>query len=476
MMSSVLRRTPAIQFTVAALLCLLVGTCQRAPSTLEQILALGQLRVVTRNSPTAYYIGANGPEGPEYDLVRQFAHELGVALYIYTVPGFADIRSQLASGRAHIAAAGLTVNDAWGAVLFGPSYQQVRQHLIYRQGRPKPRSLLEINGSRLEISAGSPQAETLRMVRERLPTLSWVERRRGDSVELLGDVADGTIDYTIVDSTEFSLGRNFHQQVRVGFDLMAGESIAWAMNARDASLQQRVTEFFRRMTGGGQLAAILDRYYGRSDRFEYVGARDFIRDVQGLLPQYRKWFEEAAVKIGEDWRLIAAIGYQESRWDPAAVSPTGVRGLMMLTEDTAEHLGIADRTDPHQSILGGARYYASIRAKIPARIAEPDRTWLALAAYNVGFGHLEDARILTQLHHRNPDSWQDVRAFLPLLAQEFWYTQTARGYARGWEPVRYVDNIRSYLDILEWVAADSGPVTTTAANEKGTRGNSGAVN
>ena len=466
---------PAIQFAAAALLCLLVGTCQRVPSTLEQIQTLGQLRVVSRNSPTAYYNGANGPEGPEYDLVRQFAHELGVSLFIYTVPAFADIRAQLASGRAHLAAAGLTINNAWGdSVLFGPAYQQVRQHLIYKQGRPKPRSLKEINGSRLEITAGSSQAETLRLVRERMPTLAWVERRRGDSVELLGDVAGNTIDYTIVDSTEFALGRNFHQQVRVGFDLMAGESIAWAMNSRDDSLQQRVNAFFERMTGGGQLAAILDRYYGRSDRFDYVGARGFIRDVQALLPQYRKWFEEAAGTIGEDWRLIAAMGYQESRWDPNAVSPTGVRGLMMLTEDTAAHLGIADRTDPHQSILGGARYYQSIRTKIPARIAEPDRTWLALAAYNVGFGHLEDARILTQMHRRNPDSWQDVRAFLPLLAQEFWYTQTERGYARGWEPVRYVDNIRSYLDILEWVAADSGP--KTAANEGTALSRAGATN
>jgi peptidoglycan lytic transglycosylase F len=464
MSNSVLQRTPATQFAAAALLCLLVGTCQRVPSTLEQIQTLGELRVITRNSPTAYYSGANGPEGPEYDLVRQFAHDLGVSLLIYPVPAFADIRAQLANGRAHIAAAGLTINDAWGdSVIFGPPYQQVRQHLIYRQGRPKPRSLKEINGSRLEITAGSPQADTLRLVRERLPTLVWVERRRGDSVELLGDVARNAIDYTLVDSTEFALGRNFHQQVRVGFDLMAGESIAWAMNSRDESLQQRVNAFFQRVTAGGQLAAILDRYYGRSDRFDYVGARGFIRDVQALLPQYRKWFEEAAGKIGEDWRLIAAMGYQESRWDPNAVSPTGVRGLMMLTADTAAHLGIADRTDPHQSIVGGARYYQAIRARIPARIAEPDRTWLALAAYNVGYGHLEDARILTQMHRRNPDSWQDVRAFLPLLAQEFWYTQTARGYARGWEPVRYVDNIRSYLDILEWVAADSGP--KAAAND-----------
>jgi len=179
--------------------------------------------------------------------------------------------------------------------------------------------------------------------------------------------------------------------------------------------------------------------------------------VQSRLPRYRQWFEEAATHVGEHWRLLAAIGYQESKWDPDAVSPTGVKGLMMLTESTAQQIGVSDRTDPKQSIRGGAVYFSSVRDKIPARILEPDRTWLALAAYNVGFGHLEDARVLAQTAGRDPDSWQDVRAFLPLLAQEYWYAQTKRGYARGWEPVRFVDNIRSYLDILEWVAADSGP-------------------
>ncbi len=451
-------RAPAIRFTAGAILCLLVGTCQRVPATLEQIRTLGELRVVTRNSPTAYYLGADGPEGPEYDLVRQFAAELGVALYIYTVPGFADIREQIANGRAHLAAAGLTINDAWGnAIAFGPPYQQVRQHLIYRQGKPKPRSLKDINGSHLEVAAGSAQAETLRRVRDRFPDLAWVERGRGDSLDLLGDVAEGAIDYTIADSTEFALGRNYHNAVRVGFDLMAGESLAWVMNSRDDSLKQRVSRFFVNVTRSGRLAAVLDRYYGKSDRFDYVGPRKFLRDVQDRLPRYRQWFEEAAAGVGEDWRLIAAIGYQESHWLPNAVSPTGVRGLMMLTRDTARHIGVIDRVDPRESIFGGARYYAMVRAKIPQRILDPDRTWLALAAYNVGIGHLEDARILTQMHGRNPDSWQDVRAFLPLLAQKYWYTQTKHGYARGWEPVRYVDNIRGYLDILEWVAADSGP-------------------
>jgi membrane-bound lytic murein transglycosylase MltF len=91
---------------------------------------------------------------------------------------------------------------------------------------------------------------------------------------------------------------------------------------------------------------------------------------------------------------------------------------------------------------------------VPARIPEPDRTWLALAAYNIGFGHLEDARILTEQRGRNPDRWQDVRAVLPLLTQEQWFLKTKRGYARGYETVRFVDNVRAYLDILEWVAPD----------------------
>jgi membrane-bound lytic murein transglycosylase F len=450
-------RARAFKLTIGALACALLGTCERVPTTLEQILALGELRVVTRNSPTAYYLGADGPEGPEYDLIRQFAAELGVALYIYTVPGFADIRANVASGHAHIAAAGLSISDTWGdGVTFGPPYQQVRQHLVYRQGRAKPRSLQDVNGMHLEVVAGSAQAAVLRRIRDGYPELAWVERR-GDTLELLGAIADKEIDYTIADSTEFALGRNYHPQIRVAFDLMAGESLAWAMSARDDSVKERVERFFSELTQSGGLTSVLERYYGRSERFDYVGARSFVRDVQSRLPRFRQWFEEAATTVGEDWRLIAAIGYQESHWDPNAISPTGVRGLMMLTEQTAQQLGVADRTDPRQSIRGGAHYFASVREKMPARIPEPDRTWLALAAYNVGFGHLEDARVLTQSAGRDPDSWQDVRAFLPLLAQEYWYVQTKRGYARGWEPVRFVDNIRSYLDILEWVAADSGP-------------------
>jgi membrane-bound lytic murein transglycosylase F len=290
-----------------------------------------------------------------------------------------------------------------------------------------------------------------------VPNLSWVENPTTETEELLYRLSRREFDYTVADSNEFAIGRAFHPDIRIAFDLSGGKALAWAVDGRDPSLLRRVTAFYASLKADGRLASILNTYYGDVDRFDYIQARVFIDDIERRLPQYRHWFKEAAAQIGVDWRLLAAIGYQESHWDPLATSPTGVRGLMMLTEETARALGVADRLDPHDSIFGGAQYFLRVRNQVPARIAEPDRTWMTLAAYNVGLGHLEDARILTQMHGKNPDSWDDVRDHLPLLTQTKWYTQVKRGYARGWEPVRFVENIRSYMDILDWVAADSGP-------------------
>lgn len=453
----------SISLAIAVLAFGLLGTCQRVPTLLEQIRDLGELRVVTRNSPTAYFLGASGPEGPEYELANRFAAKLGVALYIYTVPRLTQIKDEITSGRAHLAAAGLSVSNDWqDTIAYGPTYQQIRQHLVYRMGQAKPRDMAAVNGSHLEVIAGSRHAELLEQLRNTMPDLVWVENRRDESLDLAARVANGDIDYTITDSTEFAVARALYPDIRIAFDLPDEQPVAWALRRDDASLAAEVRSFFAEETASGALAELVDRYFGQNDRFEYVGARDFIAHVGQRLPRYRDWFKEAAASIGEDWRLLAAIGYQESQWNANAISPTGVRGIMMLTEDTARAVGITDRADPRQSILGGARYFISMRDMIPERIGEPDRTWLALAAYNVGYGHLEDARILTQMRHHNPDSWQDVRAHLPLLAQEKWYVQVKRGYARGWEPVRFVDQVRGYLAVLEWYGDDD---RATGANE-----------
>ena len=443
---------------LAIIATLLLGTCSQPPTVLDQIIQSGELRVVTRNLPSAFYLGAAGPQGPEFELASRFAAELGVRLYIYSVPNVGDVMRELQSHRAHIAAAGLTRGMRLPPdTAFGPPYQQVREHLIYRQGSARPRNLSQVANAHIEVVSGSAHAATLEQARLAVPNLSWVENPSAETEELLYRLSRRDFDYTVADSNEFAIGRTFHPDIRVAFDLSAGKSLAWALDTRDRSLLKRVTAFYASLKAEGRLASILDTYYGDVDRFDYIQARVFIDDIEQRLPQYRQWFKEAAAQIGVDWRLLAAIGYQESHWVPTATSPTGVRGLMMLTEDTAAALGIADRLEPRASIFGGAQYFIMARSQIPSRIPEPDRTWMTLAAYNVGFGHLEDARILTQMHRRNPDSWDDVREHLPLLTQEKWYTQVKRGYARGWEPVRFVENIRSYMEILDWVAGDTAP-------------------
>jgi membrane-bound lytic murein transglycosylase F len=229
------------------------------------------------------------------------------------------------------------------------------------------------------------------------------------------------------------------------------------MHSRDQSLLDEATGFLEEIRGDGTLAQLVERYYGHVGRLNFVDSRDFRRHLNLRLPPLIPFFKKAAGQTGIDWRLLASIGYQESHWDSTAVSPTGVRGIMMLTRATARQMKVRQRTDPEQSILGGARYLKVIERKIPDRIREPDRMWLTLAGYNVGFGHLEDARILTQRQGGDPDKWQDVKKRLPLLSEKKWYKSTKHGYARGREPVQFVENIRSYYALLKRLIPDQPP-------------------
>jgi membrane-bound lytic murein transglycosylase F len=439
-------------FTYLAVAALL-ATCQEMPSKLEQVKTVGELRVVTRNSPTAYYIGVNGPVGPEYDLVKGFADSLDVELTITPVESFDQIIPTIVARDAHMAAAGLSATEARKELVrFSDPYHQVSQHLIYRLGTGKPRSLDDVADGRIAVMAGSSHIETLEALQKENPALDWNPQRNAEVADLLMQVANDEIDYTVADSTDFNIIRNYHPELRVALDLEVADPIAWAFPADgDDSLVKAANRYLKRTKRDGSLARILDRYYGHTDKFDYVGTRSFLRHYERRLPRYREMFARAADENGFDWRLLAAIGYQESHWRPGAVSPTGVRGIMMLTEATADYLGIEDRVDPQSSISGGARFLRRLKRRLPETIRDPDRTWLALAAYNVGYGHLMDARRIVELQGGNPNAWIDVADALPLLAQRKWYSRVIYGYARGWEPVLYVENVRTYLDILRWL-------------------------
>ena len=429
----------------------LLPSCTEHPSALDSIRARNEIRVVTLNTPTCFYYGAQGAEGLEYKLAKTFAAELGVRLVMYPVSGEHAMQAELAAGRADIAAAQLTATRDWNRVGDAAApYAQVAQFVVYRRDEKRPRSTLQIEAAKLAVRAGSPQEQMLeRMKKTVAPGLQWVDTAPNNA-DPLEDVNSGDAAYALVDSREFSFARHLYPDVLIGFSLPEARSVQWITRRGARDLLAAVNRFFRLLAESGRLARLQQEETGNHRSFEYEESREFQAHLGERLPQFQPWFEAAAAQTGVDWHLLAAIGYQESKWDPKAQSDDGALGVMMLTSDTAAAMGISDRTNPQQSITAGALYLADVRSKIPTRIPEPDRTWLTVAAYNVGFGHLEDARIIAQSRGQNPDSWADVRQQLPLLAQERWYSKAKRGYARGWEPVQFVDRVQRFLTLLSW--------------------------
>jgi membrane-bound lytic murein transglycosylase F len=431
---------------------LLGSGCQPADDNkLNAVQRSGELVVLTRNSQTTYYEGPDGPTGFEYDLAQAFAKSLGASLTIKVADRFADILPMTASAEVDFAAAGLTVTALRAEqVRFTPPYQIIRQQVVHNAKTKPPAHVAEMVNRQIEVIAGSSYVERLEQLKQQHPRLTWITVGNMETEELLLQVQEGLIDLTVSDSNIIALSRQFNPDLRVAFDLGDPENLAWAFPpGPDDSLFQAAARFIEAMRASGELDRLIERYYGAASRFNPINIAAFMQKIETNLPHFKPVFEEAAQRYLLDWRLLAAMSYQESYWNPDAVSPTGVRGIMMLTETTAQHLGMSDRQDVRQSVYGGSTYLHTLRDRLPERIPEPDRTWMALAAYNVGINHLEDARIITQTQGADPDKWNDVKERLPLLAKTAWYSKTKHGYARGYEPVQYVNRVRTYYEILK---------------------------
>ena len=456
-MSAIIRRHAAIGIAGCLLLAGILGILwllqQPSRPLLQRIQQQGVLVVGSRHAPTVYFQGADGPDGFEYALAQLFTEYLGVELRFVFPSNLDALFDATARGTVHMAAAGLTITPEREQQLrFSVPYEQITEQIVYRLGSRRPRSLTEIAPGDLHVIARSSHEETLRALRKNeLPTLSWQSHAHVSSDELFDAIDRQKIRLTIADSNELELSRRLFKHAAVAFELGGARPIAWAFRKTvDDSLRQAANDFLLEVQEDGTLQRLKARFFGHTGRLNFVDTREFWRGVRDRLPALRPYFERAAEQTGIDWRLLAAIGYQESHWQADAVSPTGVRGVMMLTQATAEQMGITDRRDPEQSIIGGAKYLRTIEKRIPARIQEPNRLWLTLAGYNVGFGHLEDARILTERDGANPDLWLEVKRRLPLLAQKKYYKTLRHGFARGQEPVDYVDHIRNYYDLLVW--------------------------
>ncbi len=431
-------------------------TACEQPTSLEKIQKHQTLHVITRNAPAVYFEGRDGPMGFEYELAKLFADELDLKLDVKIASTRSQILSALDNDYTNIAIAGMVASEARAdRYQYSSAYMETTPVVVYRYGNTRPRSISDLIGKRVAVVSDSYHQEELQHLSKNSPELAdqleW-QALDVETIDLMKRIEDKEIDYAIITSSELEIHQAYYPRVKKAFEIGKTQQISWYFpNTTDHSLINAVNNFFSRIEDDGTLLDLKERYFGHLGQLNYVGARTYIKHINQRLPKYEEVFKKYSEEHNIDWRLMASMGYQESHWRPRAVSPTGVRGLMMLTRTTAKEMGIQNRLDPEASIKGGIAYFAKMKKRIPDQILEPDRTWLAMAAYNVGYGHLEDARILTEKAGKDPNKWVDVKNFLPLLQKKKYYKQTRYGYARGNEPVIYVQNIRRYYDVLTWM-------------------------
>jgi membrane-bound lytic murein transglycosylase F len=447
-----------IQLFFLPVLCvLLISSCGDKKTVLESIRESGELRFVTVESPLTYFKGSDGKaEGLEYELASMFAASLNLDLKLIVVKNKHDVTSLINKNKAHIGSSASALSGYPDNTLeYGPAYITARRQLVYHQKNRRAGSITDIKEDEVVIGEDVSYQMLLKKLSFFYPDLAWRVLENKSMTEILKMVNDLKEPMAIADSNWIDMYRYLFPEIRVAFDITGELPVAWVYQLNsDRSLDEAVRKYFNKINKNGSLDKLINQYYKYAKSFDYIDTRVFIENVHKTLPKYKELFIKSARETELDWFFLAAMSYQESHWNPEAKSSTGVRGLMMLTKDTARSLGVDDRLDPQQSILGGARYLIKMKARIPERIQGEDRLWFALAAYNVGFGHLQDARRLTQSQGGDADKWLDVRERLPLLADESWHQETRYGYARGSEPVIYVKNIRRYYDILKWKDAE----------------------
>lgn len=447
----------------ALVLLMLLGSltsCSKAPAPADEPAGLPDkaggnvITFVTINSPNTYYVNEHDDyAGLEYELAQLFVQSLGppFSLKFVVVDSFAKVIPALLNNKADIGAADITITTERKKIIdYSVPYHDVQQQLAYNRDKAKPpKKLADLEGKLLVIPSGTSFVERVSTLSVEHPSLAWREVNHTNSEQLIENLANAEIEYTIADSHLLAVMQNYYPNIGMAFPLGEPEKIAWAMaKGSNPKLLSKINGFFKKIKADGTLRNLIDRYHGNTKRLNPLDVKTFLARSQTLLPKYTRLFKNAQDSTDIDWRLLAAMSYQESHWDTFSTSPTNVRGLMMLTEATSDMMKVTDRLDPAQSIPAGAKYLLWIKDRLPTRIPEPDRTFMALAAYNIGVGHVEDGRVLAQRLKLNPDRWADVKSALLKLNDPDYYMNAKHGYCSCGAPIVYTESIRSYYQIL----------------------------
>lgn len=427
----------------------LLASCTKDPRSLKDLQKSNQIKVGIRNAPTTYYQNRDGDYvGFEHDMVKSYAEYLNIKPKFIVYDSTQEILDALRLNKIDLAAAGLSQTESRKEeFLFSKSYKSVEQNLVCRKDI-NIKTLKQLKPYDLKVPKGTSYEDILKVLKKENPDLMWSTEKSTSTVELLRSVGEEELDCTVADSSIASIIRRYYPDINIIMNLGKPSKLSWFFNEENKELQESVNFWLNDIVSKNDIRVWNEKYFAFTKEFDRFDILKFIERIETRLPKYKKLFMEAEEKYGWSWELLATISYQESHWNPKAKSPTGVRGLMMLTRATAKEMKVKNRLDPRQSIMGGAKYLKKLESRIPKYIPKPDRVWMALAAYNVGFAHLRDARGVAAWINNNPNRWSGVRKALPLLSKKKYYKKLPNGYARGWEPVIYVNRIRNYYDLL----------------------------
>jgi len=438
------------QFLLLYLLTNVLTSCSDGLSQLERIQSRGTLRVALIATPPLYFPDESLFRGYDYEIISAYAASIGAELEIMRANTIGEIGTLLKQGKVHVGVGGSSPAYPDNKILNAQAYNEDEWYVIGHRNKKLPKSIEEITPSTVIVAKDSKPALVLSDLKKEHASLFWLELPNGNTRQVLEQVNKGNFKLSIINADIYAYYRYLYPEIKVAFILDKKYSSHWltSKHDEDKSLSTSINNFITSYKKSGQLEKRYNNYFHHLKGFNYVDTLYYLRRIKSKLPNYNTLFKKAALSNQLDERFLAAISYQESHWNNNARSHTGVQGLMMLTKDTAKRVGVKDRLDPEQSIMGGAKYLNILKASLSERIQEPDRSWMTLAAYNVGLGHLEDARIITESLGDNPNLWIDVEKHLPKLSKKKWYEKTKYGYARGPEPVEFVRKIRRYYDIL----------------------------
>ena len=423
------------------------GGVEAKEDSLQKIRKSKQITVITRSNAHCYYIYREQPMGFEYDLAKAFADHLGVTLKVKTFP-WAHMIKALNEGRGDFIAASKTITASRKELVdFSRGYLTIQQRVIVHENNHTIEDVADLSGKTVHVRRATSYEERLSELRQQGLDLTVKVHDDVPTEELIRQVADKEIEVTVADSNIAQLNLRYYPTVRIGVPIEETQSLGWAVKKGDRSLLKAINGFFKKVKSDGTFDDIYRDYYGNEQVFDRFDLKKFHQRIKTRLPTYQPIIKEAATMHGFDWRLIAAVTYQESHFNPGAKSHRGVRGLMQLTQPTAKEMGVTNRLDPYQSIMGGVKYLKRLYRRYD-KAEDPDRTFIALASYNVGPRHILSAQTIAQKRGFDPNKWSSLEQTLPQLCYEDYIMQSKHGYCRGTEPVRYVNRIRTYYDIL----------------------------